>query len=303
MNYGHIIGDTFKIAWRNKSLWVFGLFAGGGGAGFNFDDSWFKKQDLGFDPEEFFQTWDIPFDWRLLIPIALALAVMGLGFMIMHLISVPALVDGVNKIKRGGSYRLGSSFSVGIDFFWRFFGLSMIAVVVVFGAILVAVAFGFAAYAVHWAVMVFYILIMIPVFMGLIFAATSVFELGTRAMVVRNIGVFDSIHEGYLLLKRNLGKNILIFLIYIGLSIGLGLGALLIWAMVGAPIALIALATGLALIPALILAVIIGMPVSLVVGGFIGTVVESLYTLFYFELVEPGGQTQPSSPTAAAPLA
>lgn len=303
MEYGRIVSDSFKIAWRNKSLWVFGLFAGGGGAGFNFDDSWFKKQDLGFDPEEFFQTWDIPFDWHLLIPIALALAVMGLGFMIMHLISVPALIDGVNKIKRGGSYRLGSSFSVGIDFFWRFFGLSIIAVVVIFSSMIVAVAFGFVAYAIHWAVMVFYILIMIPLFIVLIFGATSVIELATRAMVVRDIGVFDSIHEGYLLLKRNLGNNILMFLIYIGLSIGLGLGALLIWAMVGAPIALIALATGLGLIPALVLAVIIGMPVSLVVGGFIGTVLESLYTLFYFELVEPGGRVQPTGPTPAAPLA
>lgn len=303
MKYGRIVSDSFKIAWRNKSLWVFGLFAGGGGAGFNFDDSWFKKQDLGFDPEEFFQTWDIPFDWHLLIPIALALAVMGLGFMIMHLISVPALIDGVNKIKRGGSYRLGSSFSVGIDFFWRFFGLSIIAVVVIFSSMIVAVAFGFVAYAIHWAVMVFYILIMIPLFIVLIFGATSVIELATRAMVVRDIGVFDSIHEGYLLLKRNLGTNILMFLIYIGLSIGLGLGALLIWAMVGAPIALIALATGLGLIPALVLAVIIGMPVSLVVGGFIGTVLESLYTLFYFELVEPGGRVQPTGPTPAAPLA
>jgi hypothetical protein len=93
------------------------------------------------------------------------------------------------------------------------------------------------------------------------------------------------------------------FLIYLGLSIGLGLGALLIWAMVGAPIALIALATGLGLVPALVLAMIMGLPISLIVGGFIGTVVESLYTLFYFELVEPGGQVQPSSPAAAAPLA
>ena len=303
MDYGRIISDSFKIAWRYKSLWVFGLFAGGGGAGFNFDDSWFRKQDLGFNPEEFFQTWDLPFDWHLLIPIALALAIMSLGFMIMHLISVPALIDGVNKIKRGGSYRLGSSFSVGINFFWRFFGLSIIALVVIFSSMLVAVAFGFAAYAIHWAVMVFYILMLIPLLIGLFFGATSVFELGTRAMVVRDIGIFDSIHEGYLLLRRNLGNNILMFLIYIGLSIGLGLGALLIWAMVGAPIALVALATGLGLVPALILAVIMGLPISLIVGGFIGTVVESLYTLFYFELVEPGGRAQPSTPAPAAPLA
>ena len=300
MDYGRIISDSFNISWRYKSLWLFGLFAGGGGSGFNFDDSWFKKQDIGFDLEEFFETWDFTFDWHMLIPIGMALAVMGIGFIIMHLISVPALIDGVNKIKRGGSYRLGSSFSVGIDFFWRFFGLSIIAIMLIFGSIILAVAFGFFAYAIHWGVMVFYILIMIPVFLGFIVGTTAVFELGTRAMVVRNIGIFDSISEGYLLLKRNIVNNILMFLIYIGLSIALGLGALLIWAIVGAPIALIALATGLGIIPALILAVIMGLPISLIVGGYIGTVVESLYTLFYFELVEPGGQVQPITATPLA---
>jgi hypothetical protein len=303
MEYGRIISESFRISWRYKSLWVFGLFAGAGGSGFHFDDSWFEKQDLGFDLEEFFQTWDISFDWHLLIPIAVAFTIMGLAFTIMHLISVPALIDGINKIKRGGSYRLGSSFSVGIDFFWRFFGLSVIAVVVIFGAIITAVAFGFFAYAIHWAILVFYILLMIPLFFGFTFVAGSVFELATRAMVVRDIGVFDSIHEGYLLLRRNLGSNFLMCLIYVGLSMGLGLGALLIWAMVGGPIALIALATGLGILPAIILAVIMGLPISLIVGGFIGTVVESLYTLFYFELVEPGGLSKPASAASATPLA
>ena len=302
MDYGRIISDSFRIAWRYKSLWVFGLFAGGGGTGFHFDDSWLEGRDLGFNPEEFLQTWNIPFDWHLLIPIGLALGIMSLAFLVMHLISVPALIDGVNKIKRGGSYRLGSSFSVGIDFFWRVLGLTLIAFIIIFGLIVLAVAFGLAAYAIHVAILVIYILIMIPLFISLMFVIATVVELATRAMVVRDTGVFDSLHEGYLLLRRNLVSNILMFLIYMALTLGLGLGALIVWAIVGAPIALIALATGLGIAPAIILAVIIGMPISLVVGGFSGTALETLYTLYYFELVEPGGQIRPNSTAPAAPL-
>lgn len=303
MDYGKIIGNSFKIAWRHKTLWLFGLFAGGGEAGYHFDDSWLERHEVGFDLEQFFQTWDLSFDWHLLIPIALALGILSLGFLVMHLISVPALIDGVNKIQRGGIYRLASSFSVGLDFFWRFLGLSLIAFVVILGVFLAAVAVGFISYAIHWGVLVFSILIMIPLLIGTIFGLVSTIELATRAMVVRNIGIFDSIHEGYLLLKRNLVSNILMFLIYIGLSIGLGIGAVIVWAIIGAPIALMALATGIGIIPSIILAAIIGLPVSLVVGGYIGTVLESLYTLFYFELVEPGGQAQASAPAAAAPMA
>ncbi len=302
MEYGKIINDSFRIAWKHKSLWLFGLFAGGGGTGFNFDDRLFREYDLGFDLEDFFGSWDIPFDWHLLIPVIVAFAVMGLGFMVMHLISVPALIDGVNKIQRGGEYRLGSSFSVGIDFFWRFLGLSVIGFMIVLSVIMLGIGFGVVAYAVHWAVMVFYILIMIPVFLVFIFGVTSVFELGTRAMVVRDIGVFESLHEGYFLFRHHLGYNAIMFLIYIGFSIGLGIGALMIWAMVGIPIALLVLASGLGIVPAIILAVIMGIPVSLVVGGFCGTALESLYTLYYFDLVEPGGPTQNATPSPAAPL-
>jgi hypothetical protein len=36
MNYGDLIGNAFLIAWRNRYLWFFGFFIGGGVGYFNF---------------------------------------------------------------------------------------------------------------------------------------------------------------------------------------------------------------------------------------------------------------------------
>jgi hypothetical protein len=303
MDYGRIISESFRIAWRYKSLWVFGLFASGG-SGFNLDFNNLPLPKTEFDSFGFGESFRFPFDMDLnmLMPIILLIGFMMLGYLIMHLISVPAIIDGVNKIKRGGHYRFGSSFSAGVDFFLRFLGLLLIGFFTMIVVIAVMVAGGFIAYALGDVVLlVLAILGMIPIFMAFLFVFTNMIALTQRAVVVRNIGIADALEESFWLLRRNLVKNLLIFLIEIGFSIALGIAAFIIWFFIGAPIALLVLATGAGIIPAIILAVIIGLPVSLVVGGFSGTVLANIYTLFYFELVEPGGRPKKNVDPAVAP--
>ena len=43
-------------------------------------------------------------------------------------------------------------------------------------------------------------------------------------------------------------------------------------------------------------ALVAGLPVSLVVGGFLGVFYNCLYTLFYFELVEPKQESTATAP-------
>ena len=62
---------------------------------------------------------------------------------------------------------------------------------------------------------------------------------------------------------------------------------LLIWAIFGLPIAAIVLASGFGVLAAFGFAFILGLPVMLIAGGFVGTVLSNIYTMFYFELLEP----------------
>ena len=139
MDWGYIINRSFSIAWNYKSLWVLGLFAGSSTEfNFHFQGGNPLDQMLGrfnWDEELPFEIPDIEFSPEIIGSLVLAF-LMIIGIMIaIHLITYPALVDGANRIERGGVYSLGASFSRGIDFFWRYFGMLIIQIVTIFAVI------------------------------------------------------------------------------------------------------------------------------------------------------------------------
>ncbi|HOP07660.1 MAG TPA: hypothetical protein PLF13_10250 [candidate division Zixibacteria bacterium] len=294
MDYGNIVKESFKIAWEHKSLWVFGFFASGG-IGFNFDPSTFggSRSEL---------PWGTPngleniFDSHWLLPFIGLIAIIILVFLIVNLICTPALIDAVNRIRRGGTYTFKSSFSAGVDFLGRFllFFLILLACSIVFFGVLVGI--GALAFCIHVAVGVVSLLILIPVFIlgiSLCYVLTALTE---RAMVLRNIGIAKAFDEAVLLIRREPGKNAIMLLINIAISIGLSMGSMILFLMIGLPLAALGVLSGLSLIPAIVLTMIIGFPISLVIGGFVGTGIFNMYTLFYIELVEPTQPTAASIP-------
>ncbi|MCK4301470.1 MAG: hypothetical protein KAW91_01780 [candidate division Zixibacteria bacterium] len=296
MDYGRIIRESFEIAWRYKSLWIFGLFAGGGFSGFNWNMNSGNEESTLQNLDQY----GAAAPDLILAPIIMVGVLIGLVFLVMHLISCPALIDAVNRIKRGGGgYRLGESFSIGVDFFWRFLGLLLLYLFA--GLVLIGVMAGIVIFlgTVHLLLAVLAALVLLPAALFIFFALRSQYALAQRALVVRGCRLADAVSEAYLLFQRNLSKNLVIFLIVIGLSIGIGIAAVTIWLAVGVPIALIALAIGLDLWPGLVLVMLLGLPVSVVMGGFTGTALENLYTLFYFDLVEPSA---PAAPADRAPM-
>jgi len=294
LNFSKIVNDSFSIAWRFKTLWIFGLFAAGGGTGFNWPDE--LPEDLHIP----ISTWpDINIPSELIVTLLLWLFVIGLFFIICHFISVAALIDGTNRIQRGGVYCWGESFSTGLKHFWRFLGLGLIFFFVFFVGTLGAVLIAIVCFKIHLAIGIFSLLFLIPTGICVIVTGYNIYSLAQRAIVVRDVSIGDSLEEGYTLFRHNIGKNILIFLIELGISIGLGILALMVWALFGIPIAAIVLTLGLGWVAALFLGLLLGLPISLIVGGFSGAVLTNLYTLFYFELLEP----TPSQPTFAPPPA
>jgi len=136
-------------------------------------------------------------------------------------------------------------------------------------------------------------LVGIPVLMGFAWVMTTIHQLALRAMVVRNIGIIDSLAEGWYLLKHNFGKCMVIFLIYVGFAIGLGILLFILFAIIKLTVsgALAPQTPSLAVI--FILNLLAGLPFSIVIGGFTGTAFFNLYTLFYFALVDPSSLREP----------
>jgi len=287
MNFGKIVEDSFSFAWRYKSLWVFGLFAGGG-SNFNLD--------LGMG--DFGETDSFPFSsfneaWALILPVLAAILILGMILFALHLICSPALVDGINKVARGGTYRFSESYSRGVDFFFRKLGLTVIFIGAIIGVALLSflpvVALSFLG-----------LLLLFPIFIAGLFFAITIYSLAERAMVVRDSSIGDAIDEAYVLMKQNFSKCLLIALIFIGLSFGVALLLFSLAAVLYLPVNMIVKSITENRSLVLILGVILGLPIGLVVGGFTGTFFHSLYTLFYFGLVDP---TSPyAKTTSPAPV-
>lgn len=282
MNYGKIVEDSFSLGWKYKSLWFFGLFAGSLGE-YNFK----YEADQPFDFETLeYESYQGVLEY--LAPILAAILVLVFVISILRLICSPALVDGVNKITRGGTYKFWDSYSRGLDFFWRYLGLNVLFAAVMIGVIIVSI--GIAA-LIHWLML----LLMLPVIMIFGFVGSSVFGLAERSLVVRDNSIGDALEEGWVLFKNNIGKCIIIVLIIFGLALAVGIVLALMGFMLYFPINLLVggITENIAL--TFVLAFILGLPVSIVLGGFGGTFFHSLYTLFYFGLVDP------STPYAANP--
>lgn len=295
LNFSKIVNESFSIAWRFKTLWIFGLFAAGEGTGFNWPD------ELPGDINIPISNWsDINIPSELIVTLLLWLFVIGLFFLICHFISIASLIDGTNRIYRGGVYSWGESLSTGLKNFWRFLGLGLIFFFVFFVGTVGAVLIAIVCFKIHLAIGFFSLLFLIPIGICAIVTGYNIYSLAQRAMAVRNVSIGDGLEEGYTLFRRNIGKNILIFLIELGISIGLGILSLMVWALFGIPIAAIVLALGLGWAAALIMGLLLGLPISLIVGGFSGAVLTNLYTLFYFELLEPTPAQSSANPPPPA---
>ncbi|MDH4157301.1 MAG: hypothetical protein OEW00_08510 [candidate division Zixibacteria bacterium] len=305
MDYGRIVNKSFEVAWRFKSLWILGLFAGGTVTGFNWpgklterlglEDVDLNIRHLGLD------FWDFSIPKELIISLLIWLFLIGLLFLIMHFVGVAGLIDGANKITRGGRYRLGDSFATGFRHFWQFLALGVGLFFLIFGFIVFTVLFMVLLFKMHTVLGILGLMFVVPIIFCFAVTSGNIYSLAQRSLVVRGASIGDALEEGYRLFRYNIGKNIVIFLIDIGLSIGLWLLAMIVWGIIGIPIAAVVLASGLGWVAAIFLGLLLGLPVSLVVGGFTGTVLTNLYTLFYFELLEPH-RTQPAaSPSRPGP--
>lgn len=303
MDYGQLFSKALRIMWNHKSLWIFGLFAGSGlGSNFNIsspgdfsakDFSGFGGGGFGGDLEQFQDL--IMSNLGLLLVAGLALV----GVMIVcHVISVPALIDATNKIARGGRYYFSTSFSAGLDYFWRYLGLFILgfmsAVILITGLVLAGVLF----FAIHAALGVLYLLVAIPTAIAGIFTIVLVFGLAQRALVVRDISIGDSLEEGWTLFRRHLGKTIVFSLIVFAVSIAITIALLIGFVIIALPFAAIAFTSDASILEILMYGVIIGLPVSLLIGGSSGAFFQILYTLFYFGLVEPARPTVSAQPGA-----
>jgi len=271
MNYEEIVKDSLRLAWRNRSLWFFGMFIAGV-SGFNLDLS----NELNLDT---FDPYSIDFNMAELMPIILGLFALMAFFGVLYLIAKTALIDAVNRLTRGGVYRFSDSFSSGLTYFWRMLGMTFFAYSLLFLLMIVLVVITIMMAVVNEWLILIAVLIDLPVFLFGFFAVISTVELGSRALVVRDVSIGDAAHEGWKLFWSHKTESFMMFLAFVVSSIAIGIATMIFFGIVSLPLVF----SGLSLM----LLIPLNIAYSIVVGGMFGTFISALYTIFYFRLLEP----------------
>ena len=146
MNYGEVLTRAWKIVWKFKVLWIFGILAscgtgsGNGGGGNNVSYQ-FSSGDVPPQFEQFFGNIerfanDLWWIFGLLICLTCVLVLVAI---FLSTIGKIALIKGTLRAEEGAE-RMGfiELFNASTPYFWRVFGLSILLFFVFF----VAVMFG-----------------------------------------------------------------------------------------------------------------------------------------------------------------
>ena len=305
MNYGDLIRDAFRITWHNRYLWFFGFFvglgSGGGGGGGTGGGDFDEQSSAEIASVSTFTIQQVPFDNVLLI-VALVVLVLAifLVFFVLYVISQGGLTESVAAIDRGETRRFSSTWRAGLSYFRGVLWQVLLFLGIVLGfllaggipiALLVAGAFATDSSALQ----VLAVVVVVPLAVALLFVVfiplAIVRQFARRELVVRGVGVVDSVGTGYRLFRRNIGRSLLVWLIQLGIMLGAGIALIIAALIVGLVLFLptiILAVTGYttAAIIAGVVAGLILLPVFIVATAALGTFNHSYWTLAYLRLAD-----------------
>jgi len=316
MDYGKIVTRAFEITRKHRALWLFGillaLFGGGGGGG----NANFNVPSGGDIPD---RMPTLPFSSSEIVQLILLLAVVLACFalvwivlsIVLRFISRAALIGLVQELEaeqKTPTIRRG--FSIGAEHFWRLLGIALVINIplAIFSLVLIVLA------------TLPLLLTLLPLLsqmdrttpreilalvmaggvgsLGLICCAALVlmlvgliihpfYQFITRACVIQKIGVMDSIRTGYQMVRANLSKVAVLYILAIGIGLGFGLvmiPIILILIAIPAGVGFAVYAVAQSVTPAILAGILVGIPMLLIlifISGLYQTFESTYWTLGY----------------------
>ena len=301
MQYWDIVTRSFRIAWRHKYLWLLAVFAGesGGGASFNYSSPYQPIGNGGKLPNfttipQQVATW-LSQHVGLIVAGAALFLILVIAFFVLAAVCEGALVrasaehDADRPFGLSLAWRTGVS-TMGVIIRFRLLlialGLPVFIVVaaLVAGVVLAILSHG---YGLAVALGLFGLLIFLAAFVYLVYLG-FLDRLGTRAAVLEQVGARAALVRAHRLLKKRLGRVLLVWLLSIAVGIAIGICAALILAIVVLPVTVAGIAAYATGSPLFWVVVIVGtlifLPVALVVEGFVIAQSSTYWTLAFRRL-------------------
>ena len=299
MDFGEVLGKAWRIIWKHKVLWIFGIFAGcsrGGGGGSG--SGW--RESRSFDPsntgemERYLQQatqWISEHWWVVAIGI-LVLILLTLLAILLGTIGKIGLIRGTFQAD-GGAEKLhfGDLFRGSMPFFWRVFLLSFLVGLAILVLALALGLLGVLTLGIGLLCIIPLLCVLIPALLVL----GMVIQQANVAMVIENLSMMNGVRRGWDVLKKNVGPILLIWLITAVIGFVVSIVIALPMLVVAVP-ALIAFATSQGNLPTTALLIsglcfVLYLPVLIVAQGILAAYVESVWTLTFLRLTQPREST------------
>ncbi len=244
MDYGYILQRAWKITWRYRVLWLFGLLSG---LRYSSQSTINTKHTLPPDIQRrIVEFTSSPHFVLIVVALSLLALLIGLALALLNALGQAALVDQVNRIEDGDRPAVGLGWEAGRRHAWRVFLITLLLglpalVTMMTGLIPLflnlfssGVFAGTASrtapstlFACFFPSLCLSLLLVIPL--------SIIRPLAVRACVLEDRSVWQSLTRGWEVLRVDLGWIVLFCLLLLGIGIAL-------LAVVGAPMCLLATA-------------------------------------------------------------
>ena len=306
MDYMDTIKRGFALTWNNKFMWVLGFLAAlGSGSAFSNSNYSFNSNDTAGMVD-----WMTPERMAALsaglVAFSCVAVIVGIILWLVALSARGGLIAGAVQLDRGqGKPTFRSAFSRGWHKVWRLAGMTIVLYalpVIVFLALVVGfiVLAGGAAFmasgmdnpsgalgaGIGGLALVFLCLMCLLIPVGIMLSL--IYPFAFRGIMLRDLGVMDSIRHGWRTLKSNFGEIILLALAFflIGIIILIIAAAILVpvGLAVGVPIAMLSGSNATAAQGILAgLGIVVGLVIFALISAISTAWQSSTFTLAYLE--------------------
>jgi hypothetical protein len=298
MPYWELVTRSFKISWRHRYLWLLALFAGeSGGGGFNSSST---RTNGGRSAPDLAAISQQVSQWLadhvgLIVAASVAIVLITIAFFVLAAVCEGAVVRAAAEHDADRPFGLGLAWRVGTATMGAMirFRLLLLALALPLLALFAALVIGIVAaiggrnggaVAVLGLFGFLFILAAIPYLIALFFLD----RLGTRALVLEQLGAMASLRRAYSLMTERLGRLLLVGLVAIAVAIVVGIGLAIIGAILVIPVAILAVALYMsgssAWVLVVVLAVLVLLPILLVISAFLAAQSSTYWTLAFRRL-------------------
>jgi hypothetical protein len=299
-NFGEVLTRAWKIIWKHKVLWIFGILAscargnGGGGNGGGGNRNFQTNPGSGDLPfgggqagryldrvGQYFQD-----NWWIIIVLILVFLLIGIVAYALGMIGRAGMIKGTAMAEKGAeSITFGEVWSESLPFFWRIFGLNFLIGLAFAVLIIPLVLIGVLTAGIGFVCLIPLLCLLVPI--G--WVVSVILEQAQAAIVLEDLSMLDGFKRGWQIVKSNPVPMLVMALI-------LGFGGAIVGIIISIPIvlAVIPVIVGLGTLRESMTPLYIAlaccvayMPVLIFLNGILTAYIQSAWALTYMKLSQP----------------